>query len=68
MENVVTIKNKSRVVIDSDLDYIINSLTEEFSGMAGKNLLITGGAGFLGYYFVQSIDRWNISKYKDYYT
>lgn len=27
--------------------------------MSGKNLLIVGGAGFLGYYLVQSVMRWN---------
>ncbi len=27
--------------------------------MSGKNLLIVGGAGFLGYYLVQSVVRWN---------
>jgi len=27
--------------------------------MAGKNLLITGGAGFLGYYLIQSVLHWN---------
>ncbi|HTL89202.1 MAG TPA: NAD-dependent epimerase/dehydratase family protein [Leptolyngbya sp.] len=46
-------------IIAEDLDYICNNLTEEFGAMAGKNLLITGGAGFLGYYFVQSVLHWN---------
>ena len=27
--------------------------------MEGSNLLITGGAGFLGYYLVQSVLFWN---------
>ncbi|KAM3114383.1 NAD-dependent epimerase/dehydratase family protein [Phormidesmis sp. 146-33] len=46
-------------IITQDLDYICANLTEEFGQMAGKNLLITGGAGFLGYYFVQSVLHWN---------
>ncbi|MGA3206883.1 MAG: NAD-dependent epimerase/dehydratase family protein [Syntrophales bacterium] len=46
-------------VINTDLDYICGNLKAEFSQMAGKNLLITGGAGFLGYYLVQSILQWN---------
>ena len=27
--------------------------------MAGRNLLISGGAGFLGYYLVQGVLHWN---------
>lgn len=46
-------------IIREDLDYICTNLTEEFGTMAGKNLLITGGAGFLGYYFVQAVLHWN---------
>lgn len=49
----------SEGVVSSDLHYICSNLESEFSQMAGKNLLITGGAGFLGYYLVQSILRWN---------
>jgi hypothetical protein len=33
-----------------DLDYICTNLREEFGRRAGHRLLITGGAGFLGYY------------------
>lgn len=47
------------VLLKRDLDYICESLREEFSSMSGKNLLITGGAGFLGYYLVQSALHWN---------
>lgn len=46
-------------VITSDLEYICQNLTEEFSQIAGKKLLIIGGAGFLGYYLVQSVLHWN---------
>lgn len=37
-----------------DLDYVVENLREEFGKMAGKRLLITGGAGFLGYYLVHA--------------
>jgi nucleoside-diphosphate-sugar epimerase len=49
----------ARDVIDADLDYICSNLKEEFSRIAGKKLLIIGGAGFLGYYLVQSVLHWN---------
>jgi UDP-glucuronate decarboxylase len=42
-------------VVASDLEAIEADLTEELAIMAGKRLLITGGAGFLGYEMVQAI-------------
>jgi UDP-glucuronate decarboxylase len=46
-------------VVREDLEYVCARLTGEFTRMAGKNLLITGGAGFLGYYLVQAVLHWN---------
>jgi len=46
-------------LLRTDLDYICDSLHAEFSQMSGQPLLITGGAGFLGYYLVQSVLHWN---------
>ncbi len=46
-------------VIATDLTYICGNLEEEFAAIAGKNLLIVGGAGFLGYYLVQSALHYN---------
>jgi nucleoside-diphosphate-sugar epimerase len=49
----------SQDVIHNDLEYICDNLKDEFSTLSGKHLLITGGAGFLGYYLVQSVLHWN---------
>ncbi len=35
------------------------SLRQEFGKMGGKHVLLVGGAGFLGYYLVQSVLHWN---------
>ncbi len=51
--------NSAQDVVTADLDYIIASLREEFSAMAGKHLLVVGGGGFLGYYLVQAPLAWN---------
>lgn len=49
----------AREVIERDLEHICGNLTAEFASMSGKSLLITGGAGFLGHYLVQSVLHWN---------
>ncbi len=46
-------------LLDHDLSYICECLTQEFEKLAGRRLLITGGAGFLGYYLVQAALHWN---------
>ncbi|MGZ8336945.1 MAG: NAD-dependent epimerase/dehydratase family protein, partial [Allosphingosinicella sp.] len=49
-------------VVQADLDHICHHLQAEFAEMAGRRLLIVGGAGFLGYYLVQSALHWNRSR------
>jgi dTDP-glucose 4,6-dehydratase/UDP-glucuronate decarboxylase len=46
-------------VVSTDLDYIIKAGAEEFASMSGRRVMIAGGAGFLGYYLVQSALHWN---------
>jgi UDP-glucuronate decarboxylase len=46
-------------VVALDLDYIADGAMNEFNQMAASNLLIAGGAGFLGYYLVQAALCWN---------
>jgi dTDP-glucose 4,6-dehydratase/UDP-glucuronate decarboxylase len=42
-------------VVQTDLDYIVSRLTGELGPLAGTRVLITGGAGFLGYYLTQAL-------------
>jgi len=46
-------------VVRNDLDEICEGLHDEFQALSGRNLLITGGAGFLGHYLVQAPLHWN---------
>ncbi|HEX9812426.1 MAG TPA: NAD-dependent epimerase/dehydratase family protein [Burkholderiales bacterium] len=46
-------------LLERDLEYLHGNLREEFARIAGKNLLITGGAGFLGYYLILAALHWN---------
>jgi nucleoside-diphosphate-sugar epimerase len=46
-------------VVDTDLDSIVSNAAVEFSALSGRRVMIAGGAGFLGYYLVQSPLRWN---------
>jgi UDP-glucuronate decarboxylase len=46
-------------LLTEDLNRLVNDLDDEFSRMAGSRLLVTGGAGFLGYYLVLGALHWN---------
>src|SRR6266478_9727396 len=48
-------------IVREDLDQLCRMLAEELKRLAGKQLLITGGAGFLGYYLVQTATHFNRS-------
>ncbi|NOT07138.1 MAG: NAD-dependent epimerase/dehydratase family protein [Gemmatimonadales bacterium] len=48
-------------LLDQDLSFIQGQLRSELTELAGRRILITGGAGFLGYYLVQALDHWNRS-------
>ena len=46
-------------IVDTDLEYIITQAGAELARISGHNLMIAGGAGFLGYYLVQAPLAWN---------
>jgi nucleoside-diphosphate-sugar epimerase len=46
-------------VIRTDLDQLRDDLGDVLPSLAGRRLLITGGAGFLGYYLVHAVADWN---------
>jgi nucleoside-diphosphate-sugar epimerase len=46
-------------LLESDLTALTDAAADEFRAMEGSNLLLTGGAGFLGYYLVQAALFWN---------
>jgi UDP-glucuronate decarboxylase len=46
-------------VVDTDLAHVLANAESELGQLAGKKVLLTGGAGFLGYYLVQAAVAWN---------
>jgi len=52
-------KTATNQVEETDLAYIHDHADAELNKISGESILITGGAGFLGYYFTKSILNWN---------
>ena len=59
-ENATPVASAQQVV-NQDLDYIVANLDGVLDKLAGRQLLIIGGAGFLGYYLTQSVVHFNRS-------
>ena len=51
-------RHAAGIVLD-DMRDCCRRLTPELTQMRGRRLLLTGGAGFLGYYLVQTVLEWN---------
>lgn len=50
---------KASDVVKKDVAYMVDNLNKELIKLSGSRLLLTGGAGFLGYYLVHTIVGWN---------
>lgn len=51
-----------RNLLDQDLGFITAQVGPDLEKLGGMGVLVTGGAGFLGYYLVQALDFWNGSR------
>jgi UDP-glucuronate decarboxylase len=45
--------------LPNDIDQVIQRISEAAKGFSGKTILLTGGRGFLGRYFMEVFDRLN---------
>lgn len=51
-------------IVELDLNYVVESVEKELEILSGEKVLLTGGAGFLGYYFTKTILHWNALRIK----
>lgn len=48
-------KKRKNLIVSEDLNFIRNNCKRELNKLSGSRILFTGGAGFLGYYFIQAL-------------
>jgi nucleoside-diphosphate-sugar epimerase len=46
-------------IVSEDLDFIAQRAGDELARLSGRQVVVAGGAGFLGYYLVQAPLHWN---------
>ncbi len=46
-------------IVSEDLDFIVQQAGNELAKLSGRQVVVAGGAGFLGYYLVQAPLHWN---------
>lgn len=51
--------NVPSAVVRADLDLLREDLRDVLPALGGRRLLVTGGAGFLGYYLLHTVADWN---------
>ncbi|HSR89212.1 MAG TPA: NAD-dependent epimerase/dehydratase family protein [Candidatus Udaeobacter sp.] len=52
-------------IVEGDLDFIAKEVAEVAKSLEGKSVLITGGSGFIGSYFIAVIDLLNKRYFKE---
>lgn len=58
LNNFMQLPNKEAIE-KADIAYIHSAARAELNKLAGHSVLLTGAGGFLGYYFIKTIARWN---------
>ena len=59
MTSPASLRSTADDIRRADLAYMVTELRDHFRRLSDRSLLITGGAGFLGYYLVQAVLEWN---------
>lgn len=54
LSTIAELRETDRRAVENDLESVESQLAKEFGQLAGNRLLVTGGAGLLGDYFVDS--------------
>ena len=53
-----------KLFLQSDIDEILEKSNLELNSLSGKNILLSGGNGFLGSYFTEVFHQFNMGRTK----